>query len=220
MVQSRPAVEGTAGSASAYAAPTAVAVRYVPRSWTYAQTMIQHRRERLANGDLDRRPQQQQQQNTNGERSSIEQHPSASARLVPPPTCKEFIGTIVRDVVDSVMQAPCLERLTSLQAADGSFPLNAILGVSVGVPLEQLERGVPLTGFGVSEDLTAARVYLSNHERVWATAVAAAAMERCPHAITALAYKKALVYTAGHDAEGELLQRARDLFVRLPSLSH
>ncbi|ORC86353.1 uncharacterized protein TM35_000292350 [Trypanosoma theileri] len=239
MIQIRPSAPPTSS------APVLVAAHYIPRSRTYMRRMMRCKREQLANGSVDRRPrakpllpkQKEEKGKEEKEREREEEQlqaikiipseggetvqPSAVdyVQLLPPSTTREFLRAIVVDVVESVLSPPSLQRLTALQAADGSFPLNATLGTAVGISLERLEREVPLDGFGVSEDMTAARDYLKVHERVWATVVAAAVMELRSLTITDLAYKKALAYAAKHDTEGELLRRARNLISKSPSVS-
>ncbi|KAF5220437.1 hypothetical protein ECC02_006505 [Trypanosoma cruzi] len=224
MLQRRPT---TAANAQTREVRNVVAVRYVPRSWTYARIMTRYRKRRLAEGLIDGRPKVQQgmTQQPEQEQKQPQQQPGlfktsgTLAALVPPPTCREFIRAIVVDVAESVVAEPSLKRLTALQTADGSFPLNSILGISVGVSLDRLEREFPLTGFGISEDLTAGREYLRNHERFWATAIAVAAMELQSFATTAMAYRRALTYMKTHDSEGKLLRRAREIIGRSPQES-
>ncbi|ESL11808.1 hypothetical protein TRSC58_00434 [Trypanosoma rangeli SC58] len=219
MLELRPTV-----AAQAQTPRSVVAVRYVPHSWTYAQTMKRYRRQRLADGLIDGRP--------TPLRSATQQLPQpmqtlpgvfkasgACAALVPPPTSRKFIRAIVADVAESVVAGPSLERLTALQAADGSFPLSPLLGISVGVSLDRLEREFPLVSFGTSEDFTAGMEYLRSHERFWATAIAVAAMELRSFAITAMAYRRALSFLGSHDDKGELLHHAREILKQPPSAS-
>ncbi|KAH9597840.1 von Willebrand factor [Trypanosoma melophagium] len=234
MIQIRPSAPPTSSTTT----PVLIAVNYMPRSGKYMRRMMRYKREQLANGSVDRRPRakpllpKQGEEQKEKEAEEIQETPIMSSegettqesvvdypQLVPPSTTREFIRAIVVDIVESVVSPPSLKRLTALQAADGSFPLNATLGTAIGITLERLEKEVPLDGFGVSEDMTAARDYLKVHERVWATVVAAAAMELRSLAITTLAYKKALAYAAKHDTEGELLRRARNLIAKSPSVS-
>lgn len=213
MLQFRPA---STNNGHALATRNVVAMRYAPRSWTYAQTMKEYQRRRLATGALDRRPRAQRRREEEEQRQQMKksaefQPRRADAALLPPPTCREFIHAIVVGVVESVLANPGLERLAALQAADGSFPLNATLCVSIGVSLEWAEREVPLESFGVSEDLVAAREYLTSNERVWATAMALASMELQLFATATMVYRKAFVYEAKHDTGGKLLRHAREI---------
>ncbi|RNF26936.1 uncharacterized protein Tco025E_00802 [Trypanosoma conorhini] len=217
MVQLRPAASAAA-AAQAQSPRSAVAVRYVPRSWTYARKMRQYRRQRLADGLIDGRPTPLRRAAQQQQQLGVSQASGASAALAPPPTSRDFIRAIVAGVAEAVIAGPSLERLTALQAIDGSFPLNSLLGISVGVSLDRLEREFSLAGFGVSEDLTAGMEYLRSHERFWATAIAAAAMELRPFATTAVAYRSALSFLSSKDAKGELLRHAREVIKRPPSL--
>lgn len=186
--------------ASAKVSRSAVAVRYAPRSWTYARVMKDYRRQRLANSSFKSPSAKRREE----ERETAHRR-GADAALLPPSTCREFLRAVVADVAESVVAGANVERLAALQSADGSFPLNATLCVCAGVPL----ASVPLSrGTGDDQEATDGRLL--------ATAIAVASMDLRPITSAAMVYKKALMYVSKHDTGGEVASRAREI-VGVPS---
>ncbi|KAG8345230.1 hypothetical protein TRVL_03941 [Trypanosoma vivax] len=221
MLQTRPTIANRSKADASNAAnepQNLIAFRYTPRSWLYARIMQLHWNDRVARGLVNCCP-QQADQNMKHDVAVVKTSLMSAVKLnVPdvklrqPLSGKEFIQAIVEEVVESVMSGKQgIARLATLQSTDGSFTLNATLALHLGCTLEQLLREAPFS----CTDVSPLRDQSQPEERLWATALVAAVIEKQSHGAAGLALRKAMLFLRSNNGDKEPLQRARGLVSRL-----